>query len=69
MPENEEFDAETRIEEALDKASSVSVDGMSVSNRSIAEIIAADKHLARKAASTAGALGIRMGVMRGPGQY
>ena len=67
MPETEEtFDATTRIENALDQAASVSVDGMSVSNRSISEIIAADKHLARKRAS---GLGFRVSQQRAPGQY
>lgn len=66
MPEAETFDAETRIENALDQASSVSVDGMSVSNRSVDEIIKADKHLARKKAS---GMGFRVGKMQAPGQY
>jgi ribosome maturation protein Sdo1 len=60
------FDAETRIENALDQASSVSVDGMSVSNRSVDEIIKADKHLARKRSS---GFGLRIAQQRAPGQY
>ena len=67
MPETEQtFDATTRIENALDQASSVSVDGMSVSNRSVSEIIAADKHLARKRSS---GFGLRVARQQAPGQY
>jgi hypothetical protein len=66
MPEESTFDAETRIETALDEAASVTVDGMSVSNRSIDEIIKADKHLARKKSN---GFGFRIAQQRAPGQY
>lgn len=64
-----DFDAETRIEELASTAKSISVAGMSQTEVNIDDVIKADKHLARKKAATAGGLGIRMGVMRAPGQY
>lgn len=61
-----EFDAEAKIEEALASARSVAVAGMSVTNRDVAEIVEADRHLARKKSHP---FGIRTAVIRGPGQF
>ena len=66
MADETTFDAATRIETELEKAQSVSVDGMSVSNRSVSEIIEADKHLSRKRGSR---FGFAVGVIRAPGHY
>jgi hypothetical protein len=66
MAEETNFEAETKIDEALASARSVAVAGMSVTNRDVGEIIEADRHLARKKAHP---FGIRTGVLRGPGQY
>ena len=57
-----------KIEDALDTAQSLSIGGMSQSSRSIQDMIAADKHLARAAAAAArpARMGFRMGVFRAP---
>lgn len=60
---------EELITEALLKPSSISGDGVSISNRSVSELIAADKHLANKNAGRSPTMGVRFGVMRGPGHF
>jgi len=67
MPEETETTLDARIEELAGKARSTSVDGVSVSEQSITDVIAADKHLARKAASRSSSMGIRMGRFIPPG--
>ena len=57
------------IAEALLQPSSVSGDGVSVSNRSVAELIGASKHLANKSAARSPTMGVRFGVFRGPGHF
>jgi hypothetical protein len=60
-----------KIKQATSEASSVSVDGMSQSNRSIHELIEADKYLEQKeaAATKPARMGFRMGVFRSPGHF
>ena len=60
-----------KIEEATGTASSISVDGISKSNRSIPELIAADKYIKQQEAATArpARMGFRMGVFRAPEHY
>ncbi len=60
-----------KIKEATGTASSQSVDGMSQSNRSIHELIAADKYLEQKgaAANKPARMGFRMGVFRSPEHF
>ena len=59
------------IAEALLQPSSVSGDGVSVSNRSAADLIAIDNHLQKKAASASrnAASGLRFSVFRGAGHF
>jgi len=49
------------ISQAAEEPSSVSFDGVSVSNRSIKDLIEADKYIAQQGAATSPTLGIRMG--------
>jgi hypothetical protein len=60
-----------KISDATSEASSVSVDGMSQSNRSIHELIEADKYIEQKEAAAAKPkrMGFRMGVFRSPGHF
>jgi hypothetical protein len=60
-----------KISDATDTAASVSVDGMSQSNRSIRELIEADKYLKQQEAATEkpARMGFRMGVFRSPGHF
>jgi hypothetical protein len=60
-----------KIEDATGEASSISVDGMSQSSRSIHELIAADKYIQQKEAATAkpSRMGFRMGVFRSPEHF
>jgi hypothetical protein len=48
------------IETAAAEPASASVDGQTTTNRSIADLIAADRYAAQKRATKAGGLGIRM---------
>jgi len=60
-----------KIKDATDEAASTSVEGMSVSQRNIRELIEADKYLEQKEAATAkpARMGFRMGVFRAPEHF
>jgi hypothetical protein len=60
-----------KIREATGESQSTSVDGMSVSQRRISELIEADKYLAETEAATGKPkrMGLRMGVLRAPGHF
>ncbi len=60
-----------KITDATATSASISVDGMSKSNRSIPDLIAADKYLAQQQAVTAkpARMGFRMGVLRSPEHF
>jgi len=60
-----------KIREATGESQSTSVDGMSVSQRRISELIEADKYLAETEAATnhPARMGLRMGVLRAPGHF
>jgi len=60
-----------KIQDATSEASSVSVDGMSQSNRDIRQLIEADKYLEQKeaAANKPARMGFRMGVFRAPEHF
>jgi hypothetical protein len=60
-----------KIAENANSPSSVTVDGQTVSQHSIADQIAADKYLAKKAASTGkpANMGVRLGRYKAPSQY
>lgn len=55
-----EIDLTDKIAEAIDGPASVSVDGQSVTQHNLAEIIAADRYLASKEITRKGKLGIRI---------
>lgn len=59
------------IEEQAQNPDSVSSDAGSVSNRSLDELIEADKYLESKTAASTKTkrLGFRMGIFRSPGQF
>ena len=63
--------AVSKVEELLNEPASVSDDAGSVQNIRIQDAIAAEEHLARKAASTAknARFGFGVAVLRGPRQY
>jgi hypothetical protein len=67
MSEEAETTLDDRIEELAGKARSTTVLGVTVSEQSIQDVIAADKHLARKAATSSVYMGIRMGRFIPPG--
>ena len=58
---------QTAIEEAINKPRSFANDGMSKSSHSIPDRIAADRHIASKAATSSKSMGIRFGVFTPPG--
>lgn len=58
-----------KLEEMLDDPQSVSSDAGSVTNRSISDAIALDKHMAKKEAASSRRLGIRIGKFVGPSHY
>jgi hypothetical protein len=58
---------ESRIEDVAAKPASVSVDGQSVSEQSINDLIAADKYLAAKAAAGKSHMGLRITKLKMPG--
>jgi Ni,Fe-hydrogenase III small subunit len=58
---------QTEIENAVTTPQSVSIDGVSKSSRTIAELIAADKHVANKEARRSANMGLRFGVFTPPG--
>jgi hypothetical protein len=57
------------IDELLNKPKSVSSDAGSVTRVSVHDVIAADKHAAKKAAPAGSRLGLRMGVFRAPEHF
>lgn len=61
----------TEIEDQATNPESVSSDAGSVSNRSLDELIDADRYLTSKEAATTKTkrLGFRMGIFRAPGQF
>jgi hypothetical protein len=67
MPETEDKTLDERIEELAQSPRSSTVDGVSVSEQSIQDVIAADKHLARKDASKSRSMGVRFGRFVPPG--
>ncbi|MBN2377051.1 MAG: hypothetical protein JXD22_11660 [Sedimentisphaerales bacterium] len=64
MPQS---DVETALETNAQGPARVSGDQGSVSQHSLSEQIAADKHLASKAAARAGRIGLRLHRMKPPG--
>jgi len=56
-----------RISQAADDPSSVSFDGVSVSNRPIGDLIKADEYAAKQEAARSPTLGIRIGRFIPPG--
>jgi hypothetical protein len=58
-----------KIEDMLDEPQSVSSDAGSLTNRSISDAIALDKHMAKKEAVTSRRMGIRIGKFIGPRHY
>ena len=58
-----------KLDDMLDEPQSVSSDAGSVTNRSIPDAIALDKHMAKKEAASASRMGIRIGKFIGPGHY
>ena len=67
MADETETTLDDRIEELAGKARSTSVDGVSVSEQSIADVILADQHLSRKAATQSASMGLRFGRFVPPG--
>ncbi len=67
MAEETQKTLDERIEELAGKARSTSVDGVSVAEQSIADVIAADKHLSRKSAASSRSMGMRFGRFIPPG--
>jgi hypothetical protein len=65
MAENTQI--QDAIEEAITKPRSFAADGMSKSAHSIPDLIAADKHVASKAATSSKNMGLRFGVFIPPG--
>ena len=61
--------ASEAIDAALNSPRSKSLGDISATAHSIPDLIAADKHQARKAAAASASMGVRIGVMRGPEQY
>jgi hypothetical protein len=61
----------TKLEEMLDDPAAASSDAGSISNRSLQDAIALDKHLSGKESVTnkAKRMGFRMGVFRAPEHY
>ena len=62
-------DIDTAIDTLLDNPKSVSSPSGSVTNISIPEAIAADKHIARKAITANPFFGIKRAIARGPRHY
>jgi hypothetical protein len=68
---SEESTLETLIETEAAEAQSQTADGMSVTRRSIKDLIEADKYLKQQEAATnkPARMGLRMGVFRAPEHY
>ena len=60
-------DLKSRIVEAASEPQSVSTDGFSATNRPLADLIAADKHLAQKTSASTGKLPIGFTKVRSVG--
>jgi len=58
---------QTAIEDSIAKPRSIASDGMSKSSHSIPDLIAADKHVAAKAAASSKTMGLRFGRFTPPG--
>jgi hypothetical protein len=61
-------DLREEIEAAATTPQNVASDGTQVANRSIAEMIEADKYLKQQASAARGGLGIGINVIRPPGR-
>lgn len=59
-------DLSEQIESAVANPTAVAVDGQSVTNRAIADLIAADKHLASRTAASRGFRGLMRQQVRSP---
>lgn len=59
------------IEDLVNQPRNVSTDGGSVTNISVQDAIEADKYLRKKAAESAKSrgMGVRLGILRGPGHF
>jgi hypothetical protein len=67
MGDETETTLDDRIEELAGKARSTSVDGVTVSEQSIQDVILADQHLSRKSATKSASMGLRFGRFVPPG--
>ena len=71
MAETVNKEPEEVIEDLVNQPRNVSTDGGSVTNISVQDAIEADKYLRKKAAGSAKSrgMGVRLGILRGPGHF